>query len=278
MRIKILVAFLIVIVVAIILKIILVIYTKITDKYCKKVSKNSTKIKLLEELNKTIDFNEQVNSSLSFEEVCSSKKKLDRIDVDEYFIFLIENNYDLFEDVFLKILDNIQKYQKYKKQYKTFESTATNESCLQIKTKLKRFIKYEDKLFNKLLISPIMEVKIKVHISYTSPAGRNYYYKNKIYNWSKFSYIFQKTEQLIKSKQTYQYQVKLERLKLTDSLRYDVLKRDCFKCQICGATAADGVRLHVDHIIPVSKGGMTKIDNLRTLCDRCNLGKSNKIE
>ena len=64
---------------------------------------------------------------------------------------------------------------------------------------------------------------------------------------------------------------------MTDSLRYDVLKRDGFKCQICGASAQDGATLHVDHIIPVSKGGKTEMSNLQTLCDRCNLGKSNKL-
>lgn len=65
---------------------------------------------------------------------------------------------------------------------------------------------------------------------------------------------------------------------MTPPLRYDILVRDGFRCKICGATAADGVKLHVDHIIPVSKGGKTTPSNLRTLCERCNLGKSNKIE
>ena len=65
---------------------------------------------------------------------------------------------------------------------------------------------------------------------------------------------------------------------MTASLRYDVLRRDGFRCQICGASASDGALLHVDHIIPVSKGGKTEFSNLRTLCDRCNLGKGDKIE
>lgn len=65
---------------------------------------------------------------------------------------------------------------------------------------------------------------------------------------------------------------------ISKSMRYDVLSRDNFRCCICGRSAEDGVKLHIDHIYPVSKGGKTEISNLRTLCADCNLGKSNKIE
>ena len=60
-------------------------------------------------------------------------------------------------------------------------------------------------------------------------------------------------------------------------LRFKVLSRDCFKCCMCGASPAKdpSVELHVDHIIPWSKGGETTIDNLQTLCNNCNWGKSN---
>jgi 5-methylcytosine-specific restriction endonuclease McrA len=63
-------------------------------------------------------------------------------------------------------------------------------------------------------------------------------------------------------------------------LRYTVLSRDRFKCVLCGNSPAISIdcHLHVDHIFPFSKGGKTEIDNLRTLCQRCNLGKSNRIE
>ena len=59
-------------------------------------------------------------------------------------------------------------------------------------------------------------------------------------------------------------------------LRFKVLQRNNFKCCACGASPAKdaSVVLHVDHIIPWSKGGETTIDNLQTLCSKCNLGKS----
>ena len=69
-----------------------------------------------------------------------------------------------------------------------------------------------------------------------------------------------------------------QRRLMSDSLRYQVLARDNFRCQICGATQADGVKLHVDHIFPVSKGGKTELSNLRTLCERCNMGKRDRVE
>ena len=63
---------------------------------------------------------------------------------------------------------------------------------------------------------------------------------------------------------------------INERMRFKVLKRDNFKCCACGASPAKdpAVELHVDHIIPWSKGGETVIDNLQTLCSKCNLGKS----
>jgi hypothetical protein len=58
-------------------------------------------------------------------------------------------------------------------------------------------------------------------------------------------------------------------------LRAMVLMRDGATCQFCGARPNDGVKLHVDHIVPWSKGGETIIDNLQILCEKCNIGKSN---
>lgn len=66
---------------------------------------------------------------------------------------------------------------------------------------------------------------------------------------------------------------------INERLRFKVLKRDNFKCVYCGKSPANNsnVKLHVDHIVPWSKGGETVIENLQTLCSKCNLGKSNII-
>ena len=60
-------------------------------------------------------------------------------------------------------------------------------------------------------------------------------------------------------------------------LRYDVLERDGFRCVICGRSAKDKLKLHVDHIVPICRGGESTMDNMRTLCEECNLGKGSKM-
>ena len=63
-------------------------------------------------------------------------------------------------------------------------------------------------------------------------------------------------------------------------LKFKVMKRDRFCCRHCGKSPANtvGLILHVDHVVPWSEGGETILDNLQTLCEPCNLGKSNLME
>lgn len=63
---------------------------------------------------------------------------------------------------------------------------------------------------------------------------------------------------------------------ISKSLRMDIFERDGFRCQYCGRTIQDGIKLHVDHKVAVANGGTNDIDNLVTSCDECNCGKSDK--
>lgn len=67
------------------------------------------------------------------------------------------------------------------------------------------------------------------------------------------------------------------RREISDRQRFRILVRDGFRCKFCGASPLIqlGVELHVDHILPWSKGGETTDDNLESKCKQCNLGKGN---
>jgi ATP adenylyltransferase len=60
-----------------------------------------------------------------------------------------------------------------------------------------------------------------------------------------------------------------------DSIRFRVLKAGKQRCALCGITAKEKM-LDVDHIIPRSRGGSSKEENLQVLCAKCNRSKGNK--
>ena len=62
---------------------------------------------------------------------------------------------------------------------------------------------------------------------------------------------------------------------MSKRLRFAIFNRDGFTCKYCGRQS-DSVTMHVDHILPVSKGGTNDMENLLTACSDCNLGKADK--
>ena len=63
---------------------------------------------------------------------------------------------------------------------------------------------------------------------------------------------------------------------ISDELRRAVFERDNYTCQYCGCSG-DDVCLEIDHIIPVSRGGVSDIRNLVTACEACNRSKSDRL-
>jgi hypothetical protein len=70
-----------------------------------------------------------------------------------------------------------------------------------------------------------------------------------------------------------------QRALMTSSLREKIKCRDNYSCQYCSLSVKDekNLLLEIDHIIPLSKGGITSEDNLQTLCWKCNRSKGSKI-
>ena len=69
--------------------------------------------------------------------------------------------------------------------------------------------------------------------------------------------------------------VKNKRIARPKKMRFEVFKRDSFRCQYCGRSAPD-VILEVDHIKPVAAGGKNTMMNLVTSCRDCNRGKGKR--
>ena len=62
---------------------------------------------------------------------------------------------------------------------------------------------------------------------------------------------------------------------ISGTLKYEVLKRARFHCELCGASA-DVKALEVDHIVPRNKDGSDELSNLQALCYSCNAMKRDR--
>lgn len=65
---------------------------------------------------------------------------------------------------------------------------------------------------------------------------------------------------------------------INSDCREIIFRRDSYRCVYCGKSSIeDGVKLHLDHVYPIVKGGKDEILNFVTSCARCNIKKSGII-
>lgn len=64
-----------------------------------------------------------------------------------------------------------------------------------------------------------------------------------------------------------------DRMSIGKRKRFEVFKRDRFKCQYCGNSPPNAI-LEVDHVLPRKSGGTDEYSNLVTSCFDCNRGKA----
>ena len=136
----------------------------------------------------------------------------------------------------------------------------------------------EQKLYAKRrLRDPQSATLIRATVFYTSPQGRNSYSRYWDLTFEQLQYEFAAARAVRSQQGTTAFLRQQERSRITAGVRSKVFARDSYRCRHCGISTALGAVLHVDHIIPISKGGTSDLGNLQTLCQDCNLGKSNRL-
>ncbi len=141
------------------------------------------------------------------------------------------------------------------------------------------FAKAVDDYKNGKLDSEVVRVYEKLFDGVWSEKGFfklvDYKYQNDNPNRKVFKYILEEAEIEIEDNVLKENKLKRRTRIIPSSVKKEVWERDKGKCVICGA--AD--ELHFDHDLPYSKGGTSiTVDNVKILCARHNLQKSDKIE
>ena len=236
------------------------------------VNRTSTKYQDLLKINARYRFNNQIKTCYECKANVNSKAQYDRFDYDEFLKSRIEDQLPVFENVIAAIEHNRKLYQWYHTETTAVLSRRTDALALPMPEDV--YTEIENDLCSSVVIEPVLDMYVKCSVSYVSPQGRNAYQDYQLFSYDQVVWKLNEVKKKLERRETGEYQ----RKKMTDSIRYDVLKRDGFKCVLCGRSAQDGVKLHVDHILPVSKGGKTEMSNLRTLCQTCNMGKRDKYD
>lgn len=260
--------------VLIILAFLLIYYIRKAKLY-NKIKENSQAIKDLMKLNEEYSskFCNDLNESYRFDIDCDYLQQYKVCNKDKALYSIVELNESVFLSISTIVNHNIEYYNEYQAKIESINQFLSQDDCLNLEIDYEKAHVIEKDIFDTSILSVRTNPKVYIDVDYTSAAGQSRHHKQFVYEWEQIVKQIRVISNYERFKTTKEYQ----RSRMNNSLRYDVLKRDGFKCVICGRTAADGIKLHVDHIVPVSKGGKTELSNLRTLCDECNLGKSAKI-
>lgn len=238
---------------------------------------NSEKIKELRKLYNSMNFHKTIDK-IQIERHYDNKSNYNNIEPAYLMSSDIRSKMDYYSDLIHKIQENREKEKVY-----IAKVSEINQKNYQIDYKalgisVEKFLEQEELIIRSEEFSKHTNCVVYVKMTYSSPQKQVNLSKSASFNFDQIVTSFNSVSRSHLDKTTYNALSKAERGEVSDSLRYDVMNRDKFRCVICGASADEGVRLHIDHIVPISKGGKSTPDNLRTLCERCNIGKSNKIE
>ncbi len=214
-----------------------------------------------------LDYNTQVNS----------KAKFDRHNLQAFMrTCLLESESQVASCIEARLETEV-KYADYYKRYDELGRQSLGRSRSDRLDDAK-YRSLEQKLYaRRRLQQPQSATLIRATVSYTSPQGRNSYSRGWDLTFEQLQDEFAAARAVRSQQSTTAFLRQKERSRITAGVRSKVLARDSYRCRHCGISTDLGAVLHVDHIIPISKGGTSDLDNLQTLCQDCNLGKSDQL-
>ena len=247
----------------------------------KKVVKWSHRLLWLRELNQTYAFYDVPENMFVKYEV-SSRGRFQHFDYDgAFFDYVYKNASELAERIEMTQL-NTAEYEAYLEEVRIIPSNRTSVDAERCRIREKTFCRIEEALFEETMLPPPkMRESVEVQCVYDTPAGRHHYEDSRFYGEEAILTVIEKAQEVSREpeEEDARARARYERRLMSSKLRYYILARDGSRCALCGRSPKeDGVKLEIDHIIPVSKGGKTVPENLRVLCADCNRGKGASLE
>lgn len=238
------------------------------------VEEHSYAIKQLCELNQRYYFLMIPNFNMRHE--YDNEHFYDDISPQDYLVYALVGIKENVKKAISDATDNQVRYVQYMEEVNQIQDFNRYDTDCTDRRK-KRLVALELQMYKKRIQSPTVSFELAVTLVLTKINGAYRSSKGAIF-WandllSLIARIEQKKGNRYEDYQIWQSICRVERGKVTNRLRFEIYERDGNRCVMCGRSG----NLEIDHIVPISKGGKSTLDNLQTLCHRCNTEKSNKV-
>ena len=209
----------------------------------------------------------------SFSVRMNTKTKYDKFDLGNFLRYSVLESESWFEHEISVRLTALGYFEDYHNRFEQLSRQMLGATA-DPRMAPQRYAAIEAKLFHRAkLPHPDALADITATVRYTSPKGQNSYVRHATWDFHQLRLGLQTAQAARARQSTVQASRQRERQLLTPQMRVDVLRRDRYSCRMCGARAEDGIALEIDHITPISWDGLTRPENLQTLCHDCNRGK-----
>ena len=246
-------------------------------KHLRFVKTNSETIKNLRAINDRYKFHQFDHYYLK--NMYDNECYFDMISCIDYLIYEIQfDSRDILRKIsFAK--QNFTLYEKYKKDVGRITSFGTFSANYK-RLNLKRLVRIEKKLFESLLLTPITQLHAYVTLYLSTINGHIKKKKSALFNQNDLlqylKRVSNKNGRFFNDRGIWEAICRVERGRVSNRMRFSIYKRDYYRCRRCGRSERF-VKLEIDHIIPISKGGKSTYDNLQTLCHSCNVRKGDSM-
>lgn len=272
--------------VLIIIVVVIITYSVVTQliiphrlkKYKIFVLENSSAIKAIQRINEQFIFS--AIEKMDEEHTYDNEKMYENISCEDYLIYQLQFKDKQISNQFDRAKRNAELYKKY-----CSEIAAECHLGMMIDQNTefnkKKLLLIEEEEFEKRKQHPAIDYSVTVILRLSTLKGYIYdrksetFYKNDIVSLA--NRLKNKNGSFYLDRFIWDAICRVERGRVSNKMRFAIMRRDGYRCCHCGKRDTDGASLEIDHIIPVSKGGKSVYDNLQTLCHNCNVEKGNRF-
>ena len=262
------------IIVAAVIALVIVIHTY-NEKYRIFVSENSVALSKLRELNNEYHFYTIKHFDMSHS--YDNENFYGDISCQDYLTYELVYKQKEVSKALKDTLSNKINYEEYSKRVDEIKVFGVYTKDIE-KLKIQKLRKTESKLFLQEKQRPQISFGISVTLSLTNIQGRYRTSKHREFDAGEIkttiTKLNQKQGKFYTNRDIWDSICRVERGKVTNKIRFYIYNRDGYRCRKCGRKTKD---LEIDHIYPIAKGGKTTMDNLQTLCHRCNVRKGDSV-